>query len=106
MLSSRLIIRSLAARSFWLWVVTRAAASFVLALGGSNPLTLSMLTIVAIIGLSAGLALLEVRRHGEQRILASAAKSPFFLYALLLIPSAIGELVLMTIGWLVANSTS
>lgn len=101
MLPTGLIVRSFTTRSLRLWAVTRLAVSFILALGGNNPLQLSTLTVIAIVGLSTALAIFEVRRHGEHAVVASMGISPAYLSAMLWIPPVIGELALMAIGLLI-----
>jgi hypothetical protein len=97
-LTRGLILRSFTTRSFKLWAITRLAVSFVLVLGGNNPLNLSLFTITAIVALSTVLGIIEVRRHRENTILASIGISPAYLSAMLWMPPAIGELGLLAIG--------
>jgi hypothetical protein len=93
-----IIVRVYMTRGARLWLVFRAAVSFVLLLGGSDPIRVSPIVSSYIVALTIGIGLIDLRRQRETIFVANLGLSPIILVTMLGAPAIAGEILLHIAG--------
>ena len=89
-----LIARAYLTRGLYLWLGARLLASASMTLGGGNPLDLSFIQAMWMIGISTALGLADVRWRRERALTENLGVTRTMLVALFAIPALIGELLI------------
>lgn len=94
MVPNTLVVSAYLRRGLLLWVVIRAAITFVLLIAGADIRKLSTTALVEVILLIVVLGWLEILRHRERTLLSNLGISPIVLSILLAVPAMLGEAAL------------
>ena len=87
-----LIVRPYLIRGAWLWIGARLLAGAVIALAGANPLDLSPMAALLIVGIASAVGAVDVVRRHERALLENLGVSRSMLMAFFAGPAFIGEL--------------
>jgi hypothetical protein len=101
MLPNPLILRWYVARALRLWVATRAIASLALAFGQEDPLHVPVRLSIALVAMSVGVCLLEVRIQHERALFANLGIPLGTLAMISALPAVVGELFVRIVGGLI-----
>ena len=101
MLPNTLIITHFTARGMRLWVGARLLAGAVVALGGGDPVHLTLSTVVLLVATCIALGLADVHRRHERALLENLGVSRFERTAFFAFPAIIGEGAIALFGSIV-----
>jgi hypothetical protein len=81
------------ARGAWVWLLSRAAASFALLLARADPLRMTAAAPAVFVLMSVAVCFAHTFRRREQSLLGNLAVSPLMLGLLFALPAIAGELL-------------